>query len=141
MTPTISHPETKIAVITVLLVVILLSGLLLATTVSGAAAGASALVMTVAMVWFCTRAFRGPTEDSRTPRAWWRMTERSFSGYLMASLFALQAFGYLVVPPEGGGRVLPVLGFIACGAIAATFYVSSVRLTRISRSAAKTTDR
>jgi membrane protease YdiL (CAAX protease family) len=45
------------------------------------------LVLTLAGVVFCTRTFRGASEDSDRSRAWWRMTEGAIGGLFLGAMF------------------------------------------------------
>ncbi|KFF58889.1 hypothetical protein JF66_15190 [Cryobacterium sp. MLB-32] len=100
---------------------------------------AAALVAISVLAWVSlgARMFRGDNETLATPRAWWRMTARPRSGFLLAIVFLSQG-AYLGV--TSGQRIETEL-FLAMAAlnalIAAAYLHSSVRLRAVvDRSAA-----
>jgi membrane protease YdiL (CAAX protease family) len=49
------------------------------------------LVLTLVGVVFCTRTFRGASEDADSPRPWWRTTEGAFGGFFVGGIFLVFA--------------------------------------------------
>lgn len=103
----------------------------LAITISGYNVGS--LVMTVLVVLFvsfCSRTFRGPSEDVRSRRPIWRMTEKPLAGYVAAAYLALVGVGLIAQRPE---PVAPGIAWLCCGILfvaAAVFVNSSLKLAR-----------
>jgi len=103
----------------------------LAVSVSGYTVGS--LVMTalvVLLVSFCSRTFRGPREDVRSPRPAWRMTEKPLAGYVAAAYLVFVGVGLITQRPE---PVAPAIAWSCCGILfvaAVVFVNSSLKLTR-----------
>ncbi|MBN9153375.1 MAG: hypothetical protein J0I70_03775 [Microbacterium sp.] len=126
----ITTAGTKIATITAWYIGIVVVTLTLGLTTTPVAGYIAAVGLPVAMVWFCTRTFRGDSEDVAPPRAWWRMTERPASGYVLGALFAAQAIAYGIAPASWAEPVVRAAAFTAAAVIAAGYLNSSARLTR-----------
>jgi hypothetical protein len=90
----------------------------------GVVVGAAAVLAVIVVL---TRCFRGENE-SRGPRAWWRMTARPTAGYLLAAWFFVQA---LTTGLSGAPRVVPAtwISVVVALAIALAYLTSSVRLS------------
>lgn len=95
------------------------------------------LVLNFAYVFIGVRTFRGPNEDVKAPRAWWRATSKPLAGFIIGGVAAFAALisllGALASPPERSG-----LAAVACvgWAILAAFYLnSSFRLRALDQPA------
>jgi hypothetical protein len=124
----ITTAGTKIATIVAFYVGGVFLGLALGVAVGAGAGYAAAIGFSLVMVWFCTRTFRGESEDVAPPRPWWRMTERPAAGYVLGALFAAQALSAASAPVLDATPRIAVV--VASALIAAAFLNSSARLTR-----------
>lgn len=130
MSPKITSPSAKIGLVVACGALFPAIGFL-AVSVSGYNVGS--LVMTalvVLLVSFCSRTFRGPSEDVRSRRPAWRMTEKPLAGYVAAAYLVFVGVGLITQRPE---PVAPAIAWLCCGILfvaAAVFVNSSLKLAR-----------
>lgn len=124
----IRTPGAKFATVFVGTVVVLLFGIGLAAVVFGLGY-LSATVLTVALVVFTARLFRG-TSESPEPREWWRMTAAPASAFIVGALFLLQAVSSAFTLLTSGAPGVVWIGVAVGFIIAAAYIHSAVRLSR-----------
>ena len=109
-----------------MLTMVLAVGLGMSTSSSDLAA-AVAVAGSIVTVLFCTRVFRGDSEEAAPPRSWGRLTEKPTAGYVLAGWFALQAVSLVFL--DTAGPAIRALGALAYGLLAWAFARSSSRLS------------
>lgn len=130
MSVRIVHPVTKIGVVLGVGILATLSApLLAAATGSSDLARLAGQVLAIAGILWCTRVFRGPSEDVRAPRAWWRATEKPAAGFVVGAvlLFSIANVAVADPAPTAASAAVSVILLLAA---AAWFFHSSVRLAR-----------
>jgi hypothetical protein len=125
----ILQPSGKIGVVFVGGSVALLTG----AAVGGATDEATLVGPVVLTVWVivlygCSRSFRGPTEDVRSPRSWWRATEKPTAGWIVGIIQASGTVGSLSL--VDGPAWIMWYSLVLNTAVASWFIQSSVRLRR-----------
>jgi hypothetical protein len=130
MTVRITSAPVKAATIVAACIVITFVVAFVGFGVSPTAGALAGTALVVVAVVFCTRTFRGDSEVTVPPRAWWRLTERPTSGFVLFGLFAVQAVWVAVQPGTSGDLAARIAGAIVAGLIAVAFLGSSVRLVR-----------
>lgn len=125
----ITAVPAKVGYIIVACIVTLLAGIATAFAFSIATGQVVALALGFASLLGAVRFFRGPSEDATVARAWWRLTERPPSGYVMGALFAGQTLAYATSPILTGP--LRAVAVILCTVVTAGFLNSSVRLAKL----------
>lgn len=93
-------------------------------------AGPVALTVWAIAVVLMTRVFRGPSEELAPRRAWWRATERSGIGVLLAVTFGASAFGALLTSDYA--TWVRIYAFSVNVALAIWYALSSWMLSRRS---------
>ncbi len=93
------------------------------------------VVLNLLYVGIGVRTFRGPGEDVKAPRAWWRATNRPLVGFIIAGVAAALGFislvGALASPPERAGiAAVACVGWVL---IAAYYANSSFRLRALDQ--------
>lgn len=126
----ITSPSAKIGLVVACGALLPMIGVL-AISVSGYNIGSLTMTaLVVLFVGFCSRTFRGPSEDVRGARPLWRMTEKPVAGYVAGGYLVLVAIGLIAQKPE---PVAPAIAWL-CGGIlliaAAAYMGSSLRLAR-----------
>lgn len=129
MTVRITDPVAKIGVVLGIGIVATLSAVLLAAAGSGDLARLAGQVLSIAGILWCTRVFRGPSEDVRAPRAWWRATEKPAAGLVVGAvlLFSIANLALSDPAPSAATAAVSVVLYLV---FAAWFFQSSVRLAR-----------
>jgi hypothetical protein len=122
----IASGPAKVGYVVLAYIVMIVAGIVVAVAGWPAAAQFLMLALGIASLLFAVRTFRGPSESLSAPRAWWRMTERPVSGYVMAVFFAIQAVAYLATP--GATLVARLIAFAVSATAAIAFLYSSRRL-------------
>jgi hypothetical protein len=85
--------------------------------------------LVVAAVVFAVRVFRDANEPITPARAWWRMTARPTSGFVLGILFLVNA-GSLIATASSLDREITIVPGIVYAVFAIAFLYSSIRLTR-----------
>jgi hypothetical protein len=123
----ITSGAAKVGYIAASLILILSIGTALAFATFREAAQLVALALGVVLLIVGVRSFRGASESTAPPRAWWRMTERPVAGYLLAIYFTLQGVGYLLTP--FAAPVIEILYLTVDAFVVVAYLHSSIRLT------------
>lgn len=130
MSVRIVHPVAKIGVVLSIGIVATLTAPLIAVgTGSGDLARLVGQALSIAGILWCTRVFRGPSEDVRAPRAWWRATEKPAAGFVVGAvlLFSIANVALADPAPRAATAAVSVVLYLVA---AAWFFHSSVRLAR-----------
>lgn len=129
----ITNNATKVGYVVTCYLVALLVALGVAVTAGAPTAAAVWGILLIASVVIAARGFRGENEAVEAPRAWWRMTARSTSGFVFAALFLLQGVSLVVSSMVGASAV--AVSYLVVGVInlvfAAAFAHSSLRLRSV----------
>lgn len=130
MTVRIIHPVAKIGVVLGIGIAgTLAAPLIAALTASPDLARIAGQALAIAGILWCTRVFRGPSEDTLAPRAWWRATEKPAAGIVVGAVFLFSIANVAVADPAPA----PAAAALSVGlllAAAAWFFQSSARLAR-----------
>ncbi|KGJ79627.1 hypothetical protein GY21_04660 [Cryobacterium roopkundense] len=129
----IESAQGKAGYVIVGLVFGVFAAMALAVTVEGPAASLGWGIYLLVWVGLAARTFRGDNESLAAPRAWWRMTARPPSGFVLATVFVAQA--YLAItsgrrPDDGSALAVAALNAL----IAVAYLHSSVRLRAAAES-------
>jgi len=90
---------TKATIVLMGYILIVLSTILCALFVNEGAAALVAAGLTLALVVFCARRFRGE-EESDAPRAWWRLSSTPVTGFVLGVLFAAPSVVAIPTSPD-----------------------------------------